>query len=112
MAVISVDSATEAVKAAGGKAAAAAAQHGADLADQTRRLQTLASSAVDDAREAAARMATRTVRRVADARDRTGDRIKRAPFMAVAIACTAGILAGMATAWWVTRSRTVRDRSE
>ena len=108
MTVISVDSATEAVKAAGRKAAAAAAQHGADLADQTRQLQTFASSAVDDTREAAARMATRTVRSVADARDRTGHRIRRAPFTAVAIACGAGLLTGIATAWCVTRWRSDR----
>jgi ElaB/YqjD/DUF883 family membrane-anchored ribosome-binding protein len=112
MAVMSVDSAAEAVKAAGRKAAAAAARHAAEVAAETRQLQTLASGAVDDAREAAARIATRTMRRVEDARDRTEHHIKRAPFTAVAIACGAGILAAVATAWWVTRSRTDRDRSQ
>ena len=112
MAVISVDSATDAVKAAGRHAAAAVAQHAAELAAQTHQLQTRASSALDDARDAAARLATRSVRAVEEARDRTGDRITRAPVTAVAIACGAGLLVGIATTWWVTRSRTDRDRSE
>ena len=112
MAVISVDSATEAVKAAAGKAVVAVAQHAAELADQTRQWRTLASEAVDNTRGAAAHIVTGTVRRAEDARDRTGHLIKRALFTAVAIAGGAGILAGIAMASWVTRSRTDWDRSE
>ena len=108
MAMLSVDSATDAVRAAGRKAAAAAARGAAALADQSHQLQTRASEVVDETGRAAARIATHTVRRAEDARDRTGRRIKHAPFIAVAIACGAGMLAGIAMTWWVTRSRTER----
>ena len=67
-------------------------------AHEVRLLKTLAADAVEDGVHAARRAATLGARQVEAWRDTTACRIRKSPFLAVAIAAGAGLLVGAACA--------------
>jgi ElaB/YqjD/DUF883 family membrane-anchored ribosome-binding protein len=105
MAATPVDPATETVTATARRAAAAAVERAAELAEQARTLKSRATDAAEEYRRTMRREFGRAVRRVEYVRAETAYRIQRAPFTAVAIACTAGFIAGAGAAWLALMSR-------
>ena len=61
---------------------------------------TIAADAVEDAVHAARRAATRTGRDIEEWRETAAYRIKKAPFLALAIAAGAGLLVGAVCGRW------------
>jgi ElaB/YqjD/DUF883 family membrane-anchored ribosome-binding protein len=112
MAAISVDTATERVKATAHRAVAAAAEQAAALAEEARTLKTRAAEAAEDYGRTVRRETGRAIRRVEDARDHAAGRIRRAPLTSVALASMAGALAGFAAAWLIVTLGTRRQRDD
>jgi ElaB/YqjD/DUF883 family membrane-anchored ribosome-binding protein len=72
----------------------------AHVAHEARVLKTIAADAVEDAVHAARRAATRTGRDIEEWRETAAYRIKKAPFLALAIAGAAGLLLGVVCGRW------------
>ena len=69
-------------------------ERAAHVAHEARVLKTVAADAVEDAVHAARRAATRTGRDIEDWRATVAYRIRKTPFLALAIAAGAGLLVG------------------
>lgn len=76
----------------------------AHVAHEARVLKTIAADAVEDAVHAARRAATRTGRDIEEWRETAAYRIKKAPFLALAIAAGAGLLVGAVCGRWGRRT--------
>lgn len=72
----------------------------AHVAHEARVLKTLAADAVEDGVHAAKRAVTRGAREIEDLRETAAYRIKKAPFLSVAIAAGAGLLVGAMCGLW------------
>jgi ElaB/YqjD/DUF883 family membrane-anchored ribosome-binding protein len=84
----------------------------AHVAHEARVLKTIAADAVEDAVHAARRAATRTGRDIEAWRETAAYRIKKAPFVAVAIAAGIGLLVGVASGRCIDRAARARPRNE
>jgi len=76
------------------------------VADEARRLKTLASDAVEDGVYAAKRAITHGLHGLEDLRDTASYRIKKAPLMTVGLAFGAGIALGAVVALFAGRAKT------
>jgi ElaB/YqjD/DUF883 family membrane-anchored ribosome-binding protein len=72
----------------------------AHAAHEVRVLKTMAADAVEDGVHAAKRAVTRGARDFEEFRETAAYRIKKAPFLAVAIAAGAGLLVGTVCGRW------------
>lgn len=72
----------------------------AHVAHEARALKTMAADAVEDGVHAARRAVTRSARVIEDFRETSAYRIKKAPFLAVAIAAAAGLFVGAVCSRW------------
>ena len=72
----------------------------AHAAHEARVLKTMAADAVEDGIYAARRAVTRGGREVEEWRETTAYRIKKAPFLSVAVAAGAGLLVGAVCGRW------------
>lgn len=72
----------------------------AHVVHEARALKTMAADAVEDGVHAARRAVTRGAREIEDQRETVAYRIKKAPFLAVAIAAGAGLLVGAVCGRW------------
>ena len=77
-----------------------AADRVAHVAQDARRLETLASDAAEDGVHAAKRAITRGVHQVEDLRDEAAYRVKKAPLLSIALAAGAATLVGLVFGWW------------
>ena len=77
-----------------------AAARAAHAAHEVRLLKTLAADAVEDGVHAARRAATRGARGIEEFRETTAYRIKKSPFLAVALAAGAGLIVGAVCGRW------------
>jgi ElaB/YqjD/DUF883 family membrane-anchored ribosome-binding protein len=71
-----------------------------NVAHEARVLRTMAADAVEDGVHAAKRAVTRGARDFEEFRETAAYRIKKAPFLAVAIAAGAGLLVGTVCGRW------------
>lgn len=76
----------------------------AHVAHEARVLKTMAADAVEDGVHAAKRAVTRGARDIEESRETAAYRIKKAPFLAVAIAAGAGLLIGALCGGWGRRA--------
>ena len=76
----------------------------AHVAHEARLLKTLAADAVEDGVHAAKRAVTRGAREIEEFRETAAYRIKKAPFLAVALAAGAGLLVGVICGRWGRRA--------
>lgn len=72
----------------------------AHVTHEARLLKTLAADAVEDGVHAARRAVTRGARDIEEFRETAAYRIKKAPFLAVALAAGAGLLVGVVCGRW------------
>lgn len=77
-----------------------AVSRAAHAAHEVRLLKTLAADAVEDGVHAARRAATRGARGLEEFRETTAYRIRKSPFLAIAIAAGAGLLIGAVCGRW------------
>ena len=72
----------------------------AHVAHEARVLKTLAADAVEDGVHAVRRAVTHSAREIDEWRDTAAYRIKKAPFLTVALAAGAGLLVGIVCGRW------------